>query len=59
MNRYLRELYLDWFNNWLTVTAFAEHHGIHQKDAIELIEMGRKYHELHVETLHAQMEDFA
>lgn len=59
MTAQLRTLYLDWFNNWLTIDAFCEHHGIHRDDAITLIELGRKYHEQHCENLRFQLEDFA
>lgn len=55
MTTQLRNLYLDWFNNWLTIDAFCDHHGIHRADAITLIELGRKYHEQFV----LEMEDFA
>lgn len=59
MTTQLRNLYLDWFNNWLTIDAFCDHHGIHRADAITLIELGRKYHEAHVEAAHLGLEDFA
>lgn len=51
MKKALRDFYLDWFNNFLTITYFAAHYGIEEKDAEILIEMGRKYHEEHVALL--------
>lgn len=59
MTQQLRKLYLDWFNNWLTIDAFCEHHGIHRDDAITLIELGRKYHEAHAEAANLGLEEFA
>lgn len=36
------ELYLDWFNNFLTVERFAEYYGMTQEHAEEIILTGRK-----------------
>ena len=44
----LRDLFLDWFNNYLTVEAFAEHIGLSVADAHERIEQGRIIHENNV-----------
>ena len=46
----LKELYLDWFNNYLTVGKFAEHHGMQEEDMDKLIDLGRHYHELDLNT---------
>lgn len=35
------ELYLDYVNNFLTVEAFASHHGIAPYTAEEIIRIGR------------------
>lgn len=35
-------LYLDWFNNFLTVQAFASHHGLCTSFALIIIERGRQ-----------------
>lgn len=35
------ELYLDWRNNFLTVEAFAEHHGLGLDTAQQIIHLGR------------------
>jgi len=49
MNNILRETYLDWVNNFLTVEYFAEYHNISVEDAHALINMGKQYHEQYVE----------
>lgn len=36
------ELYLDWRNNFLTVEAFAEHHGLSLGTAQQIIHLGRE-----------------
>jgi len=51
MNKQLREFYLDWFNNYLTVEKIAEHHGLDVDDAKALISMGRYMHHNHVERI--------
>lgn len=35
-------MYLDYFNNFLTVDSFAEHYGIDRKKAINIIDRGRE-----------------
>tara|TARA_Y100000296_G_scaffold9503_1_gene11050 strand:+ start:1893 stop:2066 length:174 start_codon:yes stop_codon:yes gene_type:complete len=42
------EIYLDWVNNYLTLSRFAEDYGISEELAELLIEEGRKLHELSV-----------
>ena len=44
----LADLYLEWWNDWLTVDRFAEYHGVTVADATTLISMGREYHEQRV-----------
>lgn len=46
----LKELYRDWYNNFLTVGKFAEHHGMQEEDMDKLIDLGRRYHELDLNT---------
>ena len=50
----LKNMYRDYFNNYLTVETFAEHHAIAYEDMEKIIEMGKLYHntdaETHVET---------
>lgn len=50
-NEYLRELFLDYFNNYLTVDKFAEHNGIQPSEARRLLEMGKHLHEEYVKLL--------
>ena len=40
----LKELYIDWKNNWITVEKFAEHHGLYSDDMDTLIDLGRRYY---------------
>lgn len=44
MKQRLIEFYLDWFNNFLTVQAMADHYGMELEDCKCLIELGRKHH---------------
>lgn len=39
---FLEEMYLDYFNDFLTVAVFAEHHGISESEAAWAIDEGRK-----------------
>ena len=43
-NAYLRELYLDWWNNYLTIEKFAEHNEISIEIATILLAKGKKLH---------------
>ncbi len=45
----LIELYLDYWNNFLSVSRFAEYYSLEEDDAQLLIEIGRKYYERQVE----------
>ena len=38
------DFYLDWVNNYLTISCIAEHHGLDEDDAKALINMGRHMH---------------
>lgn len=51
-NAYLRELYLDFVNNYLTVEKMAEHHEMSVPDMVKLLVIGKTMHEEHV-NLHA------
>ena len=35
------EMYLDYFNNFLTVSRFAEYYGISEEEANQVIKIGR------------------
>lgn len=37
-------LYLDWFNNFLSVEAFSEHYGLDLEAAHDLVQRGREWH---------------
>ena len=39
--QYLTDIYLSWINDFLSVTAFAEYHGITDAQAAELINLAR------------------
>tara|TARA_R110002012_G_C11622682_1_gene609158 strand:+ start:1637 stop:1840 length:204 start_codon:yes stop_codon:yes gene_type:complete len=41
---YFQEMYLDWFNNFLTVEGFADWYGISEERAAVIISAGRKIH---------------
>lgn len=41
----LNEIYLDYFNNYLTIDKFAEHNGITVDMARKLISIGKYIHE--------------
>ena len=48
-DEYLADLALDWVNNWLTVRAFAEYHGVSEEAMRELLKIGKELHEQRVE----------
>jgi hypothetical protein len=37
----LAAIYLDWKNNFLTLTGFAEHYGLHDVEAEMLVNLAR------------------
>jgi hypothetical protein len=37
----LSAIYLDWKNNFLTISGFAEHYGLHDVEAEALIHLAR------------------
>lgn len=42
---YLEALYLDRFNNYLTDTLFAEHNGMTEAQALELLAIAKSVYE--------------
>ena len=40
----LKELYIDWYNNYLTVGKFAEHHGMQEEDMEKILDLAKKFH---------------
>ena len=45
LNKTLREHYLDFFNNYLTIEKFAEHQEMPVNDAVHVLDIGRRLHE--------------
>lgn len=45
----LQTLFLDWYNNFLSVIKFAEHYNFTTDEALDIIERGRIAHETLVE----------
>lgn len=45
----IQEAYLEYVNDYLTITTFAEHKGLTYDEAQALIRMGRQLHERIVE----------
>lgn len=45
MKQKLREMYLNWANNFLSVPKFADHYGISEAKAHKVIKLGRLLHE--------------
>ncbi len=41
---YFQEMYLDWFNNFLTIERFAEWYAIGEDQAAAIISTGRNIH---------------
>jgi hypothetical protein len=46
---YLADLYLDWINNFLTISVFAEYYGLDEEDARDLLKLAKKSHEQRVD----------
>lgn len=38
----LRAIYLDWINNYLTTSAFADHNGLTDEQARKLVDLARE-----------------
>ena len=39
-----KQMFRDWMNNFISVSAFAEHYGINEESALAVIEQGREVH---------------
>jgi hypothetical protein len=46
----MQALYIEWLNNYLTVERFAEHMGLSESAARELIDAGRRRHDDRIES---------
>lgn len=44
-NEQLQAMYLDYFNNYLSVACFSDHNGLSIDEAEKLIRLGREIHE--------------
>ena len=51
MKQYLIDFYLEFLNDFITVSSFADYHEISNDDAIALLEVGKKWHEEKVLTI--------
>lgn len=51
--------YLEYLNDFLTVERFAEYHGMSVKDAVELLDCGRKLHNEYTDYLNAKHDPCA
>jgi len=47
----LADLYLDWVNNFLTISRFSEYYGLDEEDAKDLLKLAKKCHEQRVDYL--------
>lgn len=45
----MREIYLDYINNYLTVSKMADDYGIEKIEMLKMIELGRIEYEIWVE----------
>jgi len=45
----MQALYLDFWNDYLTAATFAEHIGVSESAARELIDAGRRWHDMRVD----------
>lgn len=53
-NQYLREFYLDYMNNYISIGLIAEHHMLDYDDAVMMIKAGKKYHEDYVKLMNGK-----
>ena len=49
MNEQIIDMYLDYLNNFLTCSAFAEHYGLNIEAAAQIIKDGKRMHEAQTE----------
>ena len=54
----IKELYIDYFNNWITVERFAEHHEMAYEDMEKIIEIGKLYHNADTDTINNNDANF-
>ncbi len=51
LNMVLREYYLDYVNNWISVQAFAGYHELSVIQAMDIIKIGSYLHESYCEMI--------
>ena len=44
VNKQHEHMYLDYVNNFVTVSAFAQYYGLTNEDALDVIDSGRTNH---------------
>tara|TARA_R110000823_G_scaffold231805_1_gene358429 strand:+ start:1343 stop:1525 length:183 start_codon:yes stop_codon:yes gene_type:complete len=49
INEQMRAMFLDYFNNYLSVAKFAEHNEISEAVALTIITTGKELHEQYVQ----------
>lgn len=55
-NGYLRDLYLEYLNEYLSVAKFAERHQMEIEDMRRLLDLGKRLHEEHVRFIKTNMK---
>lgn len=51
MKNKLIEFYLDFVNHYLTISTFCEANGIDRNTCLELLDIGKRYHEEQVKSI--------
>lgn len=51
----IKEMYLDYFNNFLTVDGFADHYRITPSSASRIIALCQKYREVKIKDLQEEL----
>ena len=46
------KMYLDYVNNFISISAFADHYGITQHEAVDIIELGHQIRSMEIEIGH-------
>jgi len=47
---FLADLYIDYFNNYISIDVFSQSIGLNRADTINLIDMGRLQHDARVKS---------
>ena len=50
------KIYLDYVNNFISIGAFADHYGIAQKEAVNIIELGHQIRNMEIEIGHTHRQ---